>query len=193
MLALKPSTRMTNREFLAFLDARPKGEHWEVIDGAPLAMSRPSYSHEILTANVGVFLGPLGRACGCRVLRNFFFQVTANDGRMFDPDLMMRCGAPSPEVAEGFCSDALLVCETLSPSTMRYDRGQKLDAYLQHASLRQIVLLYPQEVRLEVWMREEGEAFALEPLVLRTLDDALPPPLLHTSLPLAVIYEGAWA
>src|SRR6202043_335768 len=38
-------------EFMAFLETRPKGEHWHLIEGVAVMMAPPSYAHQRITQN----------------------------------------------------------------------------------------------------------------------------------------------
>jgi hypothetical protein len=71
---------------------------------------------------------------------------------------------------------------------MRYDRGTKLERYREIASLKQIVLVYQDSIRLEAWLRE-GEDWTEEPIILLSLEEALSIPALQTDLPLSAIYD----
>jgi hypothetical protein len=73
---------------------------------------------------------------------------------------------------------------------MTRDRGVKLDAYMQSTTLRQIVLVYPGEVRVESWAREPGEPWSDEPQVLTAAGASLSVPLIEAHLALASVYEG---
>lgn len=189
MLAHKLPQPMSSADFFAFLDTRPEGERWELIDGQPVLMASPMIRHAICAANIAEALAQPARAKGCRVLRDLYLRVAANDGHAFDPDVMVRCG-PMGDLSSRIVEDATIVFEVLCPSTMGYDRGVKIEAYLQHATLRQAVLVYPGEVRVESWARPEGAAWPEEPLVLRTLKERLPVPALEAELPMAAIYDG---
>jgi Uma2 family endonuclease len=51
----------------------------------------------------------------------------------------------------GYITDPILVAEVLSPSTAANDRGRKLEFYQTITSLRTILLVYPNERRVEHW------------------------------------------
>ena len=54
------------------------------------------------------------------------------------------------------------VCEVLSPSTARYDRGVKFAAYRKLADLREYLLVDIDQRRLELYRREAGHWILLE-------------------------------
>ena len=39
-------------EFMAFLETRPKGEHWDLIEGVAVMMAPPSYAHQRIVSNL---------------------------------------------------------------------------------------------------------------------------------------------
>src|SRR5262245_55107233 len=39
-------------EFMAFLETRPKGEHWELIEGVAVMMAPASYAHQRIAMNL---------------------------------------------------------------------------------------------------------------------------------------------
>ncbi len=81
----------------------------------------------------------------------------------------------------------MTVVEVVSPSTIRHDRARKFDRYTGIRSLRQIVLVYRDEIRVERFVRA-GDDW---PMVVFTADDQeLPVPALDASLPRADIYAG---
>jgi Uma2 family endonuclease len=188
MLAPRPSPALSVEEFLAFVDEHP-GEKWELIDGAPVAMAGGTLRHALIGANLAFALDGAARPRGCRALRDMFFRIAANDGHVFDPDVMIRCG-PTGDLLTRTIDDAGAVFEVLSPSTMTRDRGVKLDGYMQAASLRQIVLVYPGEYRVESWTRDAEVAWPEEPRVLASPSAGLDVPLIGASISLASIYEG---
>ena len=175
-------------EFLAFVDANP-GEKWELIDGRPVAMGGAIVRHALVAANIAEALAQPARAKGCRVLRDLFFQVAANDGQIFDPDVMIRCG-PMGDLQERTINDAGAVFEVLSPSTMNYDRGVKATAYMQTPSVGLVALVYPGEWRVEAWARDARGAWPDGPEVLKSRESVLAVALIDAHLPLAAIYDG---
>jgi Uma2 family endonuclease len=178
---------MSVEAFFRFVDAHP-GTAWELIDGQPVAMGGGTVRHAMLGGNIAEAVGPLARAKGCRALRDLFLKIAANDGNVFDPDVMVRCAGG--DLLARTVEDAELVFEVLSPSTFLRDRGHKLACYQLVPTLRQIVLVYPGEVRLESWTRLPDGNWPEEPAVLSRLSDAVPLAGLDASLPLAVVYEG---
>lgn len=177
---------MTVDDFLSFLDSKPERENqrWELHDGVPKLMIGGTAAHAMIAGNIDRALFAQARDRGCEVMRGFLAQ--ASDYAAFEPDVVIRCGPNDPRSRAA--TDPVVVFEVLSPSTMRYNRGIKLERYHEISSLNQIVLVYQDSIRLEAWLRE-GEDWAEEPIILLWLEEALPVPALQTELPLSIIYD----
>ncbi|MBV9066876.1 MAG: hypothetical protein JO004_14075, partial [Methylobacteriaceae bacterium] len=86
-------------------------------------------------------------------------------------------------------SDALVLLEVLSPSTMHVDFHEKLDEYKGLQPLGSYVICAQDEARVWAWTRHEG-AWPDAPEVLEGLDAAVALPVLGIILPLAEIYRN---
>ena len=180
-------TLVTVAEFEAFTDAQPPDTKWELVDGHIIAMTNPNDDHGQIVANVGAALKPVADLHGCRV--NFGgIRVQASDdtaGTMATiPDITVRCG---PRVDRNWVTDPVIVVEVLSPSTMDFDRGPKLEFYKTLPPLRDIVLVYQDQVRVEHY-RRDGDGWRMQPLT--TLAETLGLDALPFSVPLQEVYSG---
>jgi len=184
--ALQQTTLMTFEDFLSFLDGKPERENqrWELHDGVPNLMAGGTAAHAMIAGNIDRALFSQALDRGFEVMRGFLAQ--ASDHAAFEPDVVVRCGPI--DLRSRTATDPVVVFEVLSPSTMRYDRGIKLERYREIRSLKQIVLVYQDSVRVEAWTRGD-EDWAEEPAILLSLDEALPVPALQTELPLSAIYD----
>jgi Uma2 family endonuclease len=176
---------MTVDDFLSFLDSKPERENqkWELHNGVPKLRTGGTAAHAMIAGNIDRALFGQARDRGCEVMRGF---LQANDHAAFEPNVVIRCGPTNPRSRAA--TDPVIVFEVLSPSTMRYDRGIKLERYREIPSLKQIVLVYQDSIRVEAWTRE-GEDWAEEPIVLLSLSETLLIPALQTELPLSTIYD----
>lgn len=182
--AAQQTALMTFDEFLDFVEHKPKHEKWELHDGTPVMMVGGTEGHSLLLGNLLAALHAPARRQGCRAMTSFFTR--ASDRSAFEPDVVLRCGPIDPR--RRHAEDPVAVFEVLSPSTMRYDRGIKLERYREIPSLSQIVFVYQDSVRVESWTRE-GEDWNEEATVLSSLDESLSIPAIEAGLPLAAVYE----
>jgi Uma2 family endonuclease len=184
--ALQQPTSMTVDDFLSFLDSKPErqDQKWELHDGVPKLMTGGTAAHAMIAGNIDRALFGQARDRGYEVMRGFLAQASRHAA--FEPDVVIRCGPT--HLRSRAATDPIVVFDVLSPSTMRYDRGIKLERYREIPSVKQIVLVYQDSIRVEAWLRE-GEDWAEEPIILLSLGEDLPVPALRTELPLSTIYD----
>lgn len=150
-LAARRDARMSVAEYQVWVESRPDEERWELLDGEPVLMSPPRERHQRLVYNLLRRVGDLADARGCNTLPGFAILSEAMDDFAPIPDVVVRCG---PDLPSGYARDPVLIAEVLSPSTMANDRGRKVDFYLTVPSLRTFLIVYQNEVRIEVWQRD---------------------------------------
>ena len=181
--ALRTRPRVNRNDFLAFIDSLP-GQRWELVGGTPRLMVGGTRAHARICANLLFAVRPAARARGCDAYGSFF--VEAPDGSMLEPDLLVEC--PGGRSEDRSTDNPVVIVEVLSPSTMHYDRSQKAVLYRDIASLRQLIFVYQDSVRVESWSRDDEGIWASEATFLLSRTDILPVPALETSLRLADIY-----
>jgi Uma2 family endonuclease len=192
-VAARIAAPMTVEEFLAFLDARPL-ERWQLIDGQPLMMAGGTLRHNEIALNLVGSLRPAARKKGCRTYASdVLVRSSGDDDFAAIPDVFVRCG-PSFGT-DRLVDDPSIIIEVLSPSTMRLDRGSKFERYRSMASVEQIVLVYQDQIRVEVWSRvpadndEAADGWTLT--TLTRLSDQAVFPGIEASVSLADIYDDA--
>ena len=184
--SLRKAPRMTVAAFVEMIRPFPDEERWELLDGEPVLRSPQSERHQIIVSNLMAGLRQAARERGCRVLPGLGMLNDEIDDYAPIPDVVLRCGPP---VDGGYARDPVLVAEVLSPSTMNNDRGRKLDFYRAIPTLRTILIVYQDEVRIEAWQRQHGGAWIRT--VLKGLGDMLSLPEIESGLSLADIYRDA--
>ncbi len=125
----------------------------------------------------------------CEVLATEMrLRVEAADA-VFYPDVLVHCGPSGEPSSTMELTDARLIVEVLSPSTQRFDRGQKLAAYRKLPGLQHIVLLSSLEQAAWACHRVPADAAwsELAPWARGTL---LPLQGLGLNLPWGEVYDG---
>jgi len=204
-VAVRKPDPITVDAFLKRIDAAPHNERWQLIGGEIVRlMAGGTRRHAAIAMNIGVALSAAARRHGYSALPDIFVRNPAIDDTVVAPDVLVECG--HQDGGSRTVEEPVVVVEVLSPSTMVFDRGAKLAFYQSLPSLRSIVLVYQDEVRVEVWSRparEAGDAadgFAAEPgdpadappwhyAVLRDAADHVDLPVLEATLDLAAIYD----
>lgn len=80
-----------------------------------------------------------------------------------------------------------IVTEILSPSTIRYDRFQKLAEYQQHPAIKVVLLIDSEAPQVTLWRSGPGGWTAHEVICL---DTEIELPEIGRSLALAELYRG---
>jgi Uma2 family endonuclease len=141
-------------DFDAFIVAYGESDvRYEMYDGEVFAMSGGSRRHSLVSVSALIALRSRARNRGCEAHGPDFYVRPDDDNRSaMSPDAYVRCGPPSPD-NQRYASDPVVIVEVLSPSTMQFDRGEKLRRYQKFESLQHVIILYQDEYRAEMWTR----------------------------------------
>jgi Uma2 family endonuclease len=165
------SGNMDVDEFMAFLETRPKGEHWDLIDGVAVMMTPPTYAHQQIAYNLCYLLNAAFatqrldlRACisaGVRTpgVRNF----------QPEPDVVVVPGlAGYYRYSEHF----RLVAEVVSPSNTRQEIDLKLRRYREAPDNPYAVVIEPRAFMVEIYAKSRN----WQPAILKRSDDVIEMP-----------------
>ena len=151
--------RMSEQEYL--VRERAAEYRSEYGQGRMVAMTGASRSHNRITVSLARHLGNQLEDRRCEVFVADMRVKVQAAGLYAYPDVVAVCGPPEFEDAE---TDTLLnptvIVEILSPSTEAYDRGEKFAYYGRLESLRELVLIAQDRMRVEHWARE-GDRWAV--------------------------------
>ena len=120
------SGNMDVDEFMAFLETRPHGEHWELIEGIAVMMAPASYAHQRIASNLCSLLNSAFAARHLNLFAYFDVGVRTTGVRNFQPqpDVAVVPGVAGFDL---YSERFLLVAEILSPS----NTPQKIDLKLR--------------------------------------------------------------
>jgi Uma2 family endonuclease len=174
----------TVEEFLAW--EREQEERYEYAGGVIRMMVGGTLDHNRIALNIASRLRTLLAGGPCSVFMEAVKVVSA--AATMYPDVVVTCTSgpgqsdivPEPEI----------VVEVLSRSTQGFDRGPKLDAYQQIASLKQYVLIAQEEIRVSVYERDDS---GWRYRTLQDTDAHLAFAVAGAVMTLAEIYEGSTA
>jgi len=131
----------------------------EIIDGELFVSPRPVSRHSLAVANlIFTLLGPFGRGLGGPGGWVFLIEPEVHLGAdVMVPDLAgwRRERLPPEELPDYISITPDWICETLSPSTAKRDRGIKLRAYLGHG-VAHAWLIDPTAKTLEVFAADRA-------------------------------------
>lgn len=172
-------------EFMAFMQTRPKGEHWDLIEGVAVMMAPASYAHRRIVSN---FCNLLNAAFAARHLDLYaYFDVgVRNPGvRNFqpEPDVVVAPGAAGFEY---YSESFQLAAEVLSPSNTRDEIDLKLRRYREAPDNLYAVVIEPREFRVEIYAKSRK----WEPIVLKRADDVIEMPEFGLRCMVVDLYRG---
>lgn len=157
--------------------------------GELLAMSGASNRHNKIYSNLfgGLAIKLKGKHC----------QPYGPDMRIYIPentlftypDITIICGDfISSDVDEDSIVKPVILIEILSPSTRRYDRGEKFKLYRDIPTLKEYIMIDSQSILAEAFRINEKGHWELEEYKLATSE--LKFSSIQISIPLSEIYEG---
>jgi Uma2 family endonuclease len=147
-----PLHAYTYEEYLA-LEEHARVRH-EYVRGEIYAMAGGTPEHAALAAATLRIVGNQLHA-GCRTYSaDLRVRAEANDVTSY-PDGTVVCGKVERSTKDPLAIvNPVLLIEVTSPSTVTYDRGEKLAQYKSIPALREVLLVSHEEARLAVHRRE---------------------------------------
>ncbi|MGD1698728.1 Uma2 family endonuclease [Dapis sp. BLCC M229] len=146
--------KMTPEEYLEW-EAKQEFRH-EYVDGKILPMTRESLPYNNIVLNLCRTLYPSVNQKNSRINLLEVKVKDAKNSRYFYPDIVISCNADDLK-SRNFIKHPTVIIEILSPSTEKYDRGNKFKYYRQFPSLQEYVLVDSESISVEIYQRGEGK------------------------------------
>ncbi|KAB8314633.1 Uma2 family endonuclease [Tolypothrix campylonemoides VB511288] len=136
----------------------------EYLGGQVFAMSGGSKEHNTITLNIASRLRSHLRGGSCSVfmadMKVRIELANQNKSVFYYPDVIVSC---DPNDQDRFCLNyPCLIIEVLSPSTETTDRREKLVNYRTLDSLREYVLISQDEIKVEIYRKDEQGNWSLQ-------------------------------
>jgi Uma2 family endonuclease len=179
------SGTMDVHEFMAFMETRPKGEHWDLIEGVAVMMAPASYLHQRVASN---FRDLLNSSFAAQGLDLYAF----GDVGVRSPGLLNFQPEPDVVVASGMVGDYYysesfqLAAEVLSPSNTRTQIDLKTRRYCEAPSNLYAGVIDPQKYMVEIYAKIRK----WEPVVLTRPDDVIEMPEFGLRCVVTDLYPG---
>jgi len=149
--------RLSLGDFLAWENTQQ--ERHEFFRGETFSMVSARRVHGLVSGNLFAALKTHLKGTRCRAFIEGM-KVQVGDDALFYPDVFVTCDERDLKTDMIF-RHPVLVAEVLSDSTQAYNRGMKFAAYRLLDSLREYVLIDPDNRRVEVFRRNERGNFEL--------------------------------
>ncbi len=152
MTLLAPKMTFTPEEYLS-LEIVSEEKH-EYDRGLIVAMAGASNFHNFISINLVVLIGSRLWGSPCRPLGSDQRLKVSDSGRYTYPDLMIQCGKPEYDPLDSnTLINPTVVIEVLSDSTFYRDQHEKLRAYQQIPSVKEIALVSQMQPLATVYSR----------------------------------------
>lgn len=133
-------------------------------DGEIFAMAGASRRHNVAAGNLYANLHFQLRNRPCEIYQNDMRVKVSRDLYTY-PDIVIVCGEPRIEKKHGEnLLDPLIIIEVLSPSTEKFDRGEKAQLYRLMPSLEEYVLISQDKMHVEHFVRQKNGGWLLTEL-----------------------------
>jgi Uma2 family endonuclease len=172
-------------EFMAFLETRPKGEHWDLIEGSAVMMAPPSYAHRRIAFNLCNLLNSAFTARRLDLFAYFDVGVRTPGVRNFQPqpDVAVVPGVSGYDL---YSERFQLVAEVLSPSNTRQEIDLKLRRYREAPDNLYAMVIEPREFLVEIHAKNRN----WQPAILMHADDSIEMPEFGLRCSVADLYRG---
>jgi Uma2 family endonuclease len=166
-MSVQPIQRWTPAEYLAF--ERAHSERHEFIDGRIVRQAGGSRNHALIGTNIVGSLHQQLRSRTCTVYSSDMRVSILHAQRYVYPDASVVCGEASfDDEHEDSLNNPTSIIEILSPSTERYDRGKKFQAYQTSASFQEYLLIAQDAVMIEHFTRQSDKLWTFDVVTDRT-------------------------
>ncbi len=157
-MSAQPLPYYTIEQYAALEESAPYKS--EFIAGRIYAMSGGTPTHSAVAANISGEMRNLLRHGPCRVYNSDLrVGIMPLDLETY-PDVTIVCGEPhlNPFDKNSIINPAVIF-EVLSPSTERYDRGEKWEHYQRLDSLQEYLLVSQHKPKIEHYVRQANDSW----------------------------------
>jgi Uma2 family endonuclease len=178
--------KWTEEEYLEM--ERAALDKHEYYQGEIFAMAGAGNRHNIIFRNLYVDLGYKSKGKSCRPYGSDLRVHIPENSLYTYPDISFFCGDLGNYLHKGddnFVGPVTII-EILSPSTKRYDRGQKFELYKDIPSLKQYILVESESIYVEAFRKDGKGEWQAE--VYNQMFQSLSLPFVELSVSLQDIY-----
>ena len=172
-------------EFMAFLEARPDEERWELIEGVAVMQAPPSYAHQRIAYNLCALLNSVFARNRLDLFAYPRAGVRSPGVRNFqpEPDVVVVPGVAGYDL---YSERFQLVAEVLSPTNTRREIELKLRRYREAPDNLYAVVIDSREHLVEIYAKSRG----WEPYALKHAGDPIEMPEFGLSCRVGDLYRG---
>ena len=160
-MATVPNPYLSPQQYLA--QERRAEFKSQYFQGEMFAMAGASREHNLIVANIVRELGNALKDRRCEVYPSDMRVKVAKSGLYTYPDATVVCSQPEFEDDQfDTLTNPTVLFEVLSESTESYDRGGKFRRYREIESLKEYVMISPDQASVECYLRQIGDRWLLQ-------------------------------
>jgi Uma2 family endonuclease len=174
-----------------YLEAeRNAKEKHELHQGHIVTMTGASVKHNSIVSNLIGSINPFLKDKGCKVFPSDLRTYIPTAESFTYPDVSIVCGETSllDDEYKDTVLNPVVIIEVLSPSTEKYDKGNKILYYTQIASLREYILIGSTSCYVQVARRQTSGPWKFEETT--DIHELLVIESIGHQIPLTDIYNG---
>ena len=181
---LAEADQMTVEEFLAYMDLRPDGERWELIEGVAVMNASPTQWHQIIAGNILMRLGAEKSATNALWLPiiGVGTRVPISPNSLPQPDVYVQAGVATDSPTT---DDAIVIFEILSRSNTKSDQAWRKRVYTSIPNCQHYVTVATKKTEVVRYDRVDG----WKATTANGLAASLDLPVIGTKLLLGDIYR----
>jgi Uma2 family endonuclease len=181
---LAEADQMTIEEFLVYVDARPDGEKWELIEGRAIMSPAPTDWHQRIVLNIVAALDAAKLETGATwmALLGISTRVPVSPSSLPQPDAFVMEG---PTSGTSVTDDAIVLFEVLSKLNTKSDRAWRKRVYSSVPNCQHYVTVSTKSAQVVRYDRSNG----WQEDVLTGLDAVLALPAIDVTIPLRDLYR----
>jgi Uma2 family endonuclease len=172
-------------EFMEFLETRPDGEHWELIEGVAVMMAPATPAHQRIAHNLCNLLLSAFVTRGLDLFAYIDIGIRNIGLRNFqpEPDVVVLPGVAGYDL---YSERYQLAAEILSPSNTRREIDMKLRRYREAPDNLYAVVIEPRAFLVDIHAKRRN----WEPTTLRRADDPIEMPEFGLTCRVVDLYRG---
>ncbi len=128
-------------------------ERHEYVAGRIFAMVGATVGHNAIVTNINRYIYDMVAKAGCRSYSNDMKVWLEASQSFYYPDIVVSC--ERFDAKSVYLRAPSLIFEVLSPSTADIDKREKLQAYRQLRSLAEYVLVYQDQMKVELYQKDD--------------------------------------
>jgi len=161
-------------------------QKYELLDGKIVSKSAANRWHNLIATNFAIAIGSRVQKSSCEMYVNDM-QVELGANSICYPDITIVNGEPAfTDGSQEVLKNPAVIIEIFSSSSKSSDRQRKLEGFLAVPHIKECLLVYENEMRVEHYARQNAKQWIYR--IYNERDDVISLESIHCKLSLAEVY-----